>query len=482
MGKSLVNVQKLNDFVSVKDFGAKGDGVTDDTAAIQAALDASVASVTNNKVVFLPAGDYIVSTIYIPVGASLTGDGQTMQGSYGLGSVLRQKAGSNSDVIRFKAQTLSGPTYWWYGVLNDFCIIGNTSSTGGYGINFKDVSGNKISIQNDARIENISVRKMYSGGIIMYGALPLWFRNVNVFFNKGYGVTFEAIYSTQYQSILFDNLSGDGNVGGLVLLKDFTGQYGQVTFLNLKAEAKSNPDYSTGTDDQLDTIVVTNSSGLSINVLGATAISAIPDGGNFKKPRYFISITDGSTPTITWDNVVMRVRAGDTGADPSIVNCSSISIPYTRTSGSLGAFDRGLNSYSNNITQVVGPVSTYQAKSVENVSIQVASTSPGTSLYETDGATDQKMWLTVASGGNLTRRTVTDAGVSSSYETVQRSAGVASRIDYAVPTRHPSLQITDGITAPSTVSGYALIYVDSSDGDLKVKFGDGTVKTIVVDT
>lgn len=42
--------------------------------------------------------------------------------------------------------------------------------------------------------------------------------------------------------------------------------------------------------------------------------------------------------------------------------------------------------------------------------------------------------------------------------------------------------ITDGVTAPSTVSGVAQIYVDSADGDLKIKYGDGTVKTIVVDT
>lgn len=45
-----------------------------------------------------------------------------------------------------------------------------------------------------------------------------------------------------------------------------------------------------------------------------------------------------------------------------------------------------------------------------------------------------------------------------------------------------NLQLKDGVTAPSTVSGSALIYVDSVTGDLTVKFGDGTVKTIVVDT
>lgn len=45
-----------------------------------------------------------------------------------------------------------------------------------------------------------------------------------------------------------------------------------------------------------------------------------------------------------------------------------------------------------------------------------------------------------------------------------------------------ALSLIDGVTAPSTVTGRAQIYVDTADGDLKVKFGDGTVKTIVVDT
>lgn len=44
------------------------------------------------------------------------------------------------------------------------------------------------------------------------------------------------------------------------------------------------------------------------------------------------------------------------------------------------------------------------------------------------------------------------------------------------------LMMKDGITAPSAATGFAQIYVDTADGDLKVIFGDGTVKTIVVDT
>lgn len=42
--------------------------------------------------------------------------------------------------------------------------------------------------------------------------------------------------------------------------------------------------------------------------------------------------------------------------------------------------------------------------------------------------------------------------------------------------------LKDGITAPTTTAGYTAIYVDTADGDLKVKFGDGTTKTISVDT
>lgn len=56
---------------------------------------------------------------------------------------------------------------------------------------------------------------------------------------------------------------------------------------------------------------------------------------------------------------------------------------------------------------------------------------------------------------------------------------------YVAPTTyfHSTLySLVDGTTAPSTISGQAQMYVDTADGDLKIKFGDGTVKTIVVDT
>ena len=51
-----------------------------------------------------------------------------------------------------------------------------------------------------------------------------------------------------------------------------------------------------------------------------------------------------------------------------------------------------------------------------------------------------------------------------------------------VPARAQQVQVEDGINAPGTIAGVAQLYVDVADGDLKVKFGDGTVKTIATDT
>ncbi|MFC4811921.1 glycosyl hydrolase family 28-related protein [Paenibacillus sp. GCM10023250] len=58
---------------SVKDFGAKGDGTTDDTAAIQSALTA--AGNNGGGVVFAPAGHYRVNgSLTVPTGVTLRGD------------------------------------------------------------------------------------------------------------------------------------------------------------------------------------------------------------------------------------------------------------------------------------------------------------------------------------------------------------------------------------------------------------------------
>jgi len=68
--KSFQNASKLNGIVSVLQFGAVGDGVADDTAAIQAAIN-------TGRQVLIPAGRYKITNL------SITQTGTPAAGQYG---------------------------------------------------------------------------------------------------------------------------------------------------------------------------------------------------------------------------------------------------------------------------------------------------------------------------------------------------------------------------------------------------------------
>ena len=72
---------KLSDWISVKDFGAVGDGVTDDTAAIQACIN-----VTKNKVVYFPSGTYLISSA---LNINPASTGQDFRGSSIANSIIK---------------------------------------------------------------------------------------------------------------------------------------------------------------------------------------------------------------------------------------------------------------------------------------------------------------------------------------------------------------------------------------------------------
>jgi hypothetical protein len=92
---SLGQVATYQGYINVKDFGAKGDGTTDDTTAIQNALNAafgvagSIAQTAQRKVIFPPG-------LYIVTGSGLTGTnwfGGVIQGSGRFTTMIQNSGG-----------------------------------------------------------------------------------------------------------------------------------------------------------------------------------------------------------------------------------------------------------------------------------------------------------------------------------------------------------------------------------------------------
>lgn len=110
---------KLQDWVSVKDFGAVGDGVTDDTAAINAALGSGARNI------YFPVGFYKHTGLTISSAQRLVG----ANNSEGVGSVLVCSAAGVDNITIPAAGNV---------VIENLCIRGNnpggTPSTNGSGI------------------------------------------------------------------------------------------------------------------------------------------------------------------------------------------------------------------------------------------------------------------------------------------------------------------------------------------------------------
>jgi hypothetical protein len=114
--KSYVD-NKYKMFFNIRDYGAVSDGVTDDTTAVQAAIDA--ASTATGGIVLFPGGTTVVRSIMWKPFTSL-------QGTPGWGTILKLRDNTNDHLIK----TPTGQNNY-YGAIRDMVLEGNKANNTG---------------------------------------------------------------------------------------------------------------------------------------------------------------------------------------------------------------------------------------------------------------------------------------------------------------------------------------------------------------
>jgi hypothetical protein len=184
-------------------------------------------------------------------------------------------------------------------------------------------------------------------------------------------------------------------------------------------------------------------------------------------------LTLGSAAAINFTN---------SGANPSTAGTTDLSL--FRDAADALAQRRGTNAQAFRVYNTYTDASNYErgrlewSSNVFIISTSRAGTGSSRELrLQTDGASFLSMYTNgtarwAADGsGHFIALTDNTYDIGASGATRPRNVHIAGYVS-----------IGDGITAPGAGTGQARIYVDTDDGDLKVVFADGTVKTIVVDT
>ncbi len=110
-GFSMINTDTIG---NVKKYGAKGDGITDDTYFIQSAIN-------NNKTIYFPSGTYISKALTFLDGQVVCGDG--------LSSKIILKAGENTVLFNAVNCNIQFLNLWLYGgVTTSFMGISSSNS------------------------------------------------------------------------------------------------------------------------------------------------------------------------------------------------------------------------------------------------------------------------------------------------------------------------------------------------------------------
>jgi polygalacturonase len=310
------------DTLNVKNFGAKGDGRTDDTAAIQALLNAHP---NGRRIIYLPNGIYLVSkTLTWPAGTPGKGDdykNTILQGQSESGVTIRLKDRTPGFAIATnpKAVIFTGPApaQRFGNSIRNLTVDTGVGNLGAIGIQFN--------ASNQGSMRNVTIQSGDGQGI---NGLDLSFANeigpllVKHLTVKGfqYGIrTGFSINSQTFEHITLKNQRGYGvyntgqtvNIRGLTSENNVTAIYnagGRVTLIDssLKGTGAAASKPAIRNDFPLDLLVRNlNTSGYRVAIENKQqALGAL--GKTVKQfpasPAPTLNLPIKETPDVPWGN------------------------------------------------------------------------------------------------------------------------------------------------------------------------------------
>lgn len=182
----------LDQWASVKDFGATGDGVTDDTEAINRALYQLYCREVNPQIrrsLYFPAGVYKISqSIIIPPYATLYGEGSD-------NSIISMLPGDDSSLRAYVARTGDSLQQTGVNIGNNGAITPRYVTINNLGFATADADIDIFLVENAANFEFSNVT--FAG--------PLTTANLNTDADNIAGVRFASTASLVCEAINFDN-------------------------------------------------------------------------------------------------------------------------------------------------------------------------------------------------------------------------------------------------------------------------------------